>query len=220
MKNRLDKSDFRKEIFSCNNKVRKKFKKTFHSEIERFLNAVFRAYKTCKSIDEKCKGDKQRSYIAAFLFNALNNLVSSFHLLISGYVVSSGNLMRHFLESSAMAILLSNKDLNYFERFEQEGNKFPVHKAMDYVSKNVDKLKINHSNWHNFIEIGRFYNSSNHASAFALANMFHFSSKGTVVIGADFDPAKLMPYRKEIEGRISAANCLENITEGIERGNV
>jgi len=220
VKNRLDKSDFRKKIFSCNNKMRKKFKKTFHSEIGRFLDAIFRAYKACKSIDEKCRGDKQRSYIAAFLFNALNDLVCSFHFLISGYLVPSGNLMRHFVESSAMAILLSNRDLNYFERFEQEGNKFPVHKAMDYVSKNVRKLKINLSNWHNFIEIGRFYDSSSHASAFALANMFHFSGKGTVIIGADFDPAKLMPYRKEIEGRINAANCLGNIIKGIEKGDV
>lgn len=220
VKNRLDKSDFRKKIFSCNNKIRKKFKKTFHSEIDRFLDAIFRAYKACKSIDEKCRGDKQRSYTVAFLFNALNDLVCSFHLLISGYMVSSGNLMRHFMESSAMAILLSNKDLNYFERFEQEGNKFPAHKAIDYVSKNVDKLKINPGNWHNFTEIKMFYNLSSHASALALANMFHFSSKGTVVIGADFDPAKLMPYRKEIEGRISAANCLENIIEGIEKGDV
>jgi len=220
VKNKLNKSDFRKEIFSNNNRVRKKFNKAFHSEIVRFLDAVFRAYKAYICIHEKCKKDKRRLYFAAFLFNALNNLVSSFHLLISGYVVSSGNLMRHFMESSAMAILLSNKDLDYFERFQQEGNKFPVHKAVEYVSKNVDKLKINPTSWHNFIETGRFYNLSSHASAFALANMFHFSGKGIMVIGADFDSGKLIPYRKEIGGRISAANCLENIIVGIEKGDV
>jgi len=217
VKNELNKLDFRKEIFSDNNKVRKKFRKAFHCEIERFIEAVFRAYKTCKSIDNKCKGNKQRSYIAAFLFSGINNLVSSFHLLISGYLVPSGNLMRQFMESLAMAILLSNRDLNYSERFEKEGNKFPVHKALNYVLKDASKLKINRRGWEEFLKIEKFYDFTSHASAFALANMFHFSRKGVVIIGADFDPAKLKAYAKEINTRISGANCLENIVEGIQR---
>lgn len=216
LKDKLNKVDFRKLVFTSNTKVRKKFKDFFSHEIESFIESIFVAYTAYKLIDEKCKGDKQKSYTAAFLFNAINNLVNSFNLLISGYLVASDNLMRHFMESSAMAILVSSKNLVYFERFTQEGNKFPVHKSLTFVSKNLNKLKIKHENWDKFIKLKRFYDLSSHPSAFALASIFNFSRKGGVAIGTDFDPVKLIPYRKEIEGRISAAKCLKNIIDGVK----
>lgn len=216
LKEKLTKVDFRKLIFASNTKVRKKFKDFFSHEIESFIKAVFVAYAAYKLIDERCKGDKQKSYTAAFLFNAINNLVNSFNLLISGYSVASGNLMRHFMESSSMAILVSSKDLSYFERFAKEGSKFPVHKSLTFISKNLNGLKIKPKSWDKFIKLKKFYDLSSHSSAFALANIFNFSRRGEVSIGTHFDLAKLMPYRKEIEGRINAAKCLKNIIDGIE----
>lgn len=216
LKDELTKVDFRKLIFTSNTKVRKKFKEFFSHEIENFIEAVFVAFKAYKLFDEGCKGDEQKSWTAAFLFNAVSNLVNSFNLLISGYLVASGNLMRHFMESSAMAILVSSKGLGYFEEFAKGGNRFRVHKSLILVSRNLSKLKVKRKSWDKFMKLKKFYDLSSHPSAFALASTFNFSRRGEVHIGAHFDPAKLMPYRKEIKGRISAAECLKNIIDGIE----
>jgi len=216
LKDELTKVDFRKLVFTSNTKVRKKFKEFFSHEIENFIEAVFVACKAYKLFDEECKRDEQKSWTAAFLFNAVSNLVNSFNLLISGYLVASGNLMRHFMEPSAMAILVSSKDLGYFERFAKEGNRFPVHKSLMFVSKNLSKLKIKHKSWDNFIKLKKFYDLSSHPSAFALASIFNFSRRGEVNIKPHFDSTKLMPYIKEIKGRISAAECLKDIIDGIK----
>lgn len=215
MKDGFDKSDVRKIVFSDNSEVRKKFNKALSSEIEDFIEVIFKAYGGYKLIDAGSKEDKRKSYVSAFLFNAISNLVNSTSLLISGYLIPSRSLMRHFSESSAMAILLSSRDLNYLERFEKEGNQFPVHKALNYVSRNVDKLKIDRKGWDKFVKIEKFYDSSCHASAFALASILHFYCKGMVSMGSDFDPVKMPEYEKEVKMRIGAANCLVNITVGI-----
>jgi len=152
LKDELTEKDFRKLVLVSNTKMRKKFKDSFSNEIESFIKAVFLTYKSWKLIDESCKGDKQKSHTSAFLFNAINNLVNSSNLLISGYLVASGNLMRHFMESSAMAILVSSKNLGYSKRFEKDGNKFPVHKSLILVSKDWNKLGIKRENWDDFVK--------------------------------------------------------------------
>ena len=215
IKDTLEESDFKKLVYP-NNKVRKQFKSLFNAEINNFIKEVFKAYQIHKLADEKCKdGDKQKSYAVGYLFNALDNLVTSFNLLIEGHLEAGGNLFRQFSESLAMAILISNKNLSYFERLMSEKNKFPFHKALKYVSSDINKLNIDSNAWEKFVKNRDFYHLYSHSSLLAMANRFNFYRVNTVVFGGNYDQAKVDIYRKEIGSRITAAKCLRNVCEGI-----
>lgn len=184
-----------------------------------FIEETFKAYKAYKAIDDICSGDKRKSYVAGFLFSALNNLVSSFHLLISGFLVPSGNLMRQYFEAASVAILLSKKELRFFERLEKEGRKFPSHKALGYVGRHLSKFNIRRNNWNEFERLYKFFDPHSHASPFSLAAAcIDFSLIGNMFLGSGYDPEKRRIYKKDIDMRISAAKCLENIAKGIMEG--
>lgn len=215
----LNKSDFKKVIYSRDIKKNlRQFKIIFSLEISNFIDSIFNAYKSWKIIDKKCKGDKQKSYVAGYLLNAINNLVVSLNFLILGHLDASGNLFRQFMESSAMSILLSSQELNYFEMLMEhieKKTKFEFHRSLDFVSDNIGKLKIDRNAWNKFKKIRNFYHSYSHASLLSVAGRFNFDVKDTVYIGGNYDPAKVEIYRKEIQLRISAADSLKNIIEGI-----
>jgi len=221
MKEKLNKSDFKKIIFSNNNRVRKKFKKNFKKEIKIFIEKIFEAYQSYDLINQRIEGDKRKSYIAAYLFKAINDLVNSFNILISGQLIPAGNLMRQFFESSAIAILLSSEKLDFLERIEKEGNKFPAHKSLNYVSKHKKKLNINENGWNAFRKFEKNYDLYSHSSPFSLVDTSLYlkkrDKKGSLLLkfGADFDPDRINHYRIEIERRISAVKSLKNIIDGL-----
>ena len=209
-------SDFKKIVLLNNKKIIKKFKKVFNKEIQMFAHEIFEAYKLCKIIDDQCKNNEQKQYVAMYLFNALNNLISSFNLLISGYLLPSGNLMRHFTESCAMAILSS--DDNFFQKIKEENTKFPVHKSLDFVFANKKILDINKNGWIGFNGIKKIYNDYSHASLFSIsASFLHCRyGEGITKIGPFFDDGKIDYYKKVINERINAVKSLKNIVNGLK----
>lgn len=215
-KDKFSKDDFKNIIFSDNTKIRKQFQDAFTTEINDFIEAIFNAYEAQELLDKKCRNDKQKTYTAGFLFNAIKNLVGSFSLLISGYMVPSGNLMRHSAESLAMALLTSNKSLNYFERLQSDlkkGKNFPVHKSLKYVLKHAHVLKIDSKKWSQFIDLFKFYDNYSHASLLSLSDIFDFARSGDFSIGPNYDSdsKKQEIYRIEINHRINMANFLKNV---------
>jgi hypothetical protein len=214
LEHKLTKKDFLNIIQTSNNYVLEKFIESYKAEIDRFADEIYKAYQSYKEIDSECKGDERKAYIAAFLFNSINSLIESFNLLICGHWISSGNIMRHFIESSLMAILLSRDDLdkNYYEMFKDKGVNFKVVKAFDYVEKNLETLDLNKENWEKLREIKKQYNLYSHASALALCGIFDFSTH-SIVIGCNFDQDKKEGYEKEIKLRISAAQSLISTIE-------
>ena len=113
--NVLNESEIRECVYSDNSEVKKKFKESFSSEVDNFIETVHKAYKLWDSLDKNIAHyGKREAYIVAFLFCALRNMVNSLNLLMSGYVSASGNLVRQYGESVAMAILMSNKSLPFF----------------------------------------------------------------------------------------------------------
>lgn len=213
MEGYLTKSDFKKLICSDDTTTRKQFMIAFSDKIEKFVDKIFDTYHVFKKIDQKCKGDKRRSFTAAFFYNALNSLIVSFNLLISGYLVPSGNLMRHFAESLATALLVSSEELNVLERVEN--NQFPVHRSLDWINRKkvASKLQINKKRLEKFRQvIKNNYNDYSHASLFSLANVFYFDQNATV-LGAVYDPGKKKGYEIEIEQRLRAIASLKNAME-------
>jgi len=210
--------DVRGILFSGNEDTRQKFLQYFGSEIDNFASEIVRAYNRLQEMPPRVPYDKRSAWVDEFLFAAFNSLLTSFHLLISGFSVPSGNLMRHYGEAMAMALLLSHRQINAFDLLEKDF-RFPVHKALNIVKRkrNAELLRVSEQGWEKFIEITSFHDQYSHPSVFAVASTHIFSLPGSHQVGGEFDLEKKDSYQKEIRLAISAAQRLYETIEVAER---
>ena len=219
IKDKLNEDELRDIIFSNNDEVRKQFRDAFTSEIEDVIKYIFISYEAYKKLENKFKKQARESYIAAFLFNSIHSLIDSVSLLISGFFIPSGNLVRQSIESLAMAILISNKKLDYFDKFEKDPSKFQTNQSLSLIETNQNVFNINKEGWAAFKKIRNFHHMHSHPSGLSLYSFMRKTNIGWVVkFGADYDPDKKEIYLKEIQGCITIAKYIKNIVEGIEKG--
>ena len=88
-------------ILSGDKVTRNHFVQNFGAEIEQFIKAISLVYERINKLEGGVPQNMRSAWAWMFLYNAFNNLVTSFHFLISGFVVPSGNLIRQFAESIA-----------------------------------------------------------------------------------------------------------------------
>jgi hypothetical protein len=89
---------FSKEIFGEDKEVKEKFISNFESEITAFINAIVESYQAWLKYDASIGSGRRRAFVAAFLFNAISNLTASMKMLISGYTIPAGNLVRQTIQ--------------------------------------------------------------------------------------------------------------------------
>ncbi|MBN2260293.1 MAG: hypothetical protein JW702_07095 [Clostridiales bacterium] len=205
-------------IKTGNPEIREKFIEEFKEEIKVFIKNLSKAIILYKKFESQFRETQQEQLVSLFVFNSFNNLINSFHLFISGYSNASGNLNRQFIESIAMAILTAKNELDFFDRFMNEGNKFPVHKSLNYVKRNIKHYKtLIKENWENLIKIHKSYNDHSHSSAFTLATPFdHDRKDGSVILGPIFVELRKSLYKKEILSYIQSIDTILNLLEGLE----
>ncbi len=102
---------------------------------------ALRSMTDIKTLRKKARSNKRSATVLYFSYGALNNLVISLRLLVSGYLASSGNLMRGFAEATAMMLLCSHPSINTLNQFWKNPNQFSMHNALDlaFVRKKCDK---------------------------------------------------------------------------------
>jgi hypothetical protein len=195
------------------------FIQNFGTEIEQFIKSIPQVYERITKLESTVPQTMRSAWAWMFLYYAFNNLVTSFHFLISGFIVPSGNLIRQYGESIAMALLCSHPLINVFDRFNSDPGKFPVHKALSIASQkqNARLLNLNRGGWEGFQEITKWYDYYSHASPISIAHLHPFDKPDQMVIGCEFDPLKIDVYKFEIRRRISACNRLLETVEQVER---
>jgi len=195
------------------------FIQNFGAEIEQFIRSIFQVYERIAKLDSTVPQTMRSAWARMFLYYAFNNLVTSFHFLVSGFIVPSGNLIRQYGESIAMALLCSHPLINIFDRFNSDPTKFPVHKALSIASQkqNARLLNLNRGGWQGFQEITKWYDYYSHASPISIAHLHPFDKPDQMVIGCEYDPVKVGFYKDEIRRRISACNRLFETVEQVER---
>jgi hypothetical protein len=213
----LSVEDVRGILLSGNEETRQKFLQHFGPEIENFVSEMVRAYNRLQEVPPRVPYDKRSAWVDEYLFAAFNSLLTSFHLLISGFNIPAGNLMRHYGEATSMALLLSHRQIDTFDLLEKQ-LRFPVQKALNMVKRrrNAQLVGVNQQGWEKFIEITSFYDQYSHPSVFAAASTHVFSSPGSRQIGGEFDLEKKADYQKEIGLAVSAAKRLYETIEVAE----
>jgi hypothetical protein len=109
-----------KELTSEDADVRATYLKHFGPKVEKFSDAMANSFLNWRSLDAGVKGNERLAYVSALVFTATTLHIVSMKLFISGYIVAAGNLFRQVVESIALALLCSGKDLDILDRFIEE----------------------------------------------------------------------------------------------------
>jgi hypothetical protein len=211
--------DLRGVLLGDNSDVRAQFLSHFGQLINDFVSHSDRTYDRLRAFGRAVAADDRAAWTEAFLFSAFNSSLTSCHLLVSGFPIPAGNLMRHYGESCAMALLCSHHAIDVFQRINADPAKFPVDSAVQTVRKrrNAELLRVNADAWSVFQSITRWYDTYSHATVFTLATQAKLSERGQAFLGGGFDEFKLDGYRKELTIRVSSMDRLYDMINAAER---
>jgi len=128
--------------------------------------------------------------------------------------VAAGNTQRQVLETIALALLCSCKQLDILEGFMQD--KYSTNNAVRDALRHKDKLNVKNGALEVLRDSRVFYHMYSHPTRATLASHIRFSDQGgALYVGASFDEGKLEQYKKEVDGRVSLAEVLENFVQGV-----
>jgi hypothetical protein len=204
-------------VFSSNAEVQARFRAEFPAEIERALAGVTAAYRAMDLFRYRLQGSNQTATLELFFHAAANSVLCSLHHLVSGYPIAAGNLMRHYTECVAMALLCLDPSIGVLEAYTRQRKEYPVHNAPTRLRRrNVRsalkaKLEFDPAAWETVLEIAQLYDQLSHASALSLAHQIMVDTDNMMIIGSEYDPAKREPYRQDLVRRASAAESLAHL---------
>jgi len=205
-----------KELTSDDAEVRSEFVKLFEADINAFSEAMANAVLEWRKLDASVMADERRAHVSALVYAAFTLHIISFKLFLSGQIVAAGNQFRQVIETIALALLCSSKDLDVLTRFMED--KYSTNDAVTQVLRHWQKLDLKRDALEALRDGQGFYHRYSHITRLTLATTISFSEDGCYV-GASFDKGKTDAYRKEVAGRLSLAKVFPNFVAAV-RANV
>jgi hypothetical protein len=126
-------------------------------------------------------------------------------------------MMRHFVESIAMAMLCADERTGVYQRYNANRSQFDVNSSLHLITKRANKkllaesLGFDAGAWTTILEMVKLYDTLSHASVLALGFQMLFTEEGGLIVGAGFDPEKTEQYRSDFVRRRTAARSLQHI---------
>ena len=209
--------EFRGILWSSNSKAQAWFKEQFGDELALAVQALGQAYFTFKELQASVARDERCATVQMFLHVAISSVAASLHHLVSGYPIAAGHMMRHYTEAIAMALMCSNEKTGVYQRYAADRKTFAVQKAPEMLRRTKIKRELAESisfdakAWETVLQIAELYDTLSHASALTLGFHMLFTEEGGLILGSEFDPAKVKEYRSDIIRRRTAAQSLAHI---------
>jgi len=210
--------EMRDAIIGDNSKERSAFLAAFSRNLGPIVCEATKAHHALDRMISIAEPTDRMRRICMFLHAALNSAVSSTSLLVEGYPLPSGHMMRHYAEAIAMAMMCADVEGRVLEVFDGDPRRYPVHKSLERLQRRGiarrlrSLLGFDPSRWREFIAISRFYDQHSHASALSMAFHFTLGSTEELIVGAHFDPAKRRPFSLELKRRRTAFRVLKELT--------
>lgn len=202
----------REEILGDNKAIKQEFQLNFSTEIDSFIQALANAVVVWKNLDDSKSNNTRKPACSAFVYVTITTLLLSMKLLIEGYLIASGNLLRQVAECMPMPLLLACEELNIYERFEK--NQYSTNKSIQDAIRNSNKLSVIKDALENLKEIQKWYDCYSHPSKGTLAAYIPFDGQKGLYVGVSFDKGKIDAYKKEIILRVDMAEGIPNIVQG------
>ncbi len=156
-----------KEILSDDSEVRAEFLKNFKEDATKFSCAMARAVLAWRELDAKASENERLAWVSALLFTALNLHIQSMKLLFSGQLVAAGNASRQVVESIALALVCSGKELGVLERFMED--KYSTNDAVRDVFRHSESLSLLREGVTALREAQDFYHKYSHPTKMTIA---------------------------------------------------
>ncbi len=201
------------ELTSDDSEVRGEYLKHFEAHAKRFSESMAQAFIKWREFDNPIKGDEKRAHISALVYIAITLNILSMKVFLSGQTVAAGNLFRQVLESIALALLCSGKELDVLRRFMDD--KYSSNDAVRDVLRHYEKLSLKGDALEVLKKSQDFYHKYSHVTKMTIAVAMSFSQKGGLYVGASFDDGKLDAYKQEIDGRVSLTSVFPNFVDGV-----
>jgi hypothetical protein len=185
--------------------IRKEFWERYESQIAEFTESLGTAYVNLKQLESHIQGDQERGVVCALVYSTLMLNLLSMKLFLSGNIVAAGALFRQVLESLALSLLCSKKDLGVRSLFAND--RYSTSGAVIHMTRKHKQLKLNAEAVGIVRTAQDFYHKYSHVSRFTIASAFSLSEPG-LYVGAAFDKGKVDSYDRELQGRLSLARVL------------
>lgn len=186
------------ELTSDDSEVRQEYLKRFGADAKAFAESMAQAFIQWREFDNGVNGDEKRGHVSALVYIAITLNILSMKVVLSGNTVAAGNLFRQVIESIALALLCSGKELDVLKRFMDD--KYSSNDSVRDVLRHCGKLSLKGDALEVLKKSQDFYHKYSHVTKMTIAAAMSFSQKGGLYVGASFDDAKLDAYKKEIGG--------------------
>src|SRR3989442_832986 len=207
----------REIVFGANRTAQERFKAEFPELTERVVRGITAASRELDLFRASVLGNLQTATLELFFHSSINAVLCSTHHLVSGFPIAAGNLMRHYTESVAMALLCVEPSLGVLEAFTSHRRNYPVQKAptklkQKRVRASLEKrIAFDHRAWETVLEIADLYDQLSHASGLALAHQLMVNTDNAMIVGSEYDPAKREAYESDLRRRVTAAESLAHL---------
>ncbi len=199
------------QLTSDDPEVRAEYLEHFQADAEKFSEDMAQAFMKWRSLDADLQDDEKQAYISAQVYLAITLHIISMKLFLSGHIVAAGTLFRQVVESIALALVCSGKDLPILARFMK--GEYSTNRAVHDVWRHRKKLGLN-DGVKSLRTTQEFYDKYSHPTPRTIATLMSFS-EGGLYVGAAFDERKVDAYKKEVNGRVGLARIFPNFVDGI-----
>ncbi len=199
------------QLTSDDRQVRAEYLEHFQADAEKFSEDMAQAFMKWRSLDADLQDDEKQAYISAQVYLAITLHILSMKLFLSGHIVAAGNISRQVVESIALALVCSGKDLPILARFMK--GEYSTNRAVRDVWRHRKKLGLN-DGVKSLRTTQEFYDKYSHPTPRTIATLMSFS-EGDLYVGAAFDEGKVEAYKKEVNGRVGLARIFPNFVDGI-----
>jgi hypothetical protein len=202
-----------KVLTSDDSDVRDEYLKLFEADAKAFSDTMAQAFVKWRAFDDEVKTNEKRAYVSMLVYMAITLHIVSLKLFLSGYTIAAGNLFRQVIESIALALLGSDKDLDILTRFMED--RYSSTAAVRDVLRHTEKLSLKREAFEVLKKSLEFYHKYSHVTKMTIALGISFSEKGGLYVGASYDKDKVEAYEKEVKGRLSLAQVFPNFIDGV-----
>lgn len=203
---------FRRELYDEGD-VRGLFLNVFKGDAEKFCDQMAEAAAMWKlSLDSAT--DQSRVLVTSLVFIAIKLYVESLKLFLMGHTIASGNLMRQTVETIALALLCSHKDLTVRELFLK--NRYSTQRSIIHLKGEYKKVGIPREAVLELEKTQSFFHKMSHPSMMTIALAKPFGADA-VFIGAGFDPEKLPQYKQDVAARLNLAEAFPGFVHTVEK---
>jgi hypothetical protein len=190
----------------------------FGGEADSFIGQLTAAaetwekYSSIKSTKHTEEHTRALGISGAYFLNSINAALVSMRLLLSGFLIASGNASRHGVESLAFGILLPFPNSHAFRDWDE--GKGIEHKAIERLIRNAETCGVRKGAVQELAKQAKWFDQFSHPSRIAIANLSDPDTEPGFFIGSTFVEKRLPFYKKDADNRISLAKFIDNTIRG------